>query len=102
MIDGAPVKMGGKEWVVPALSFGQLRRLMPQINSLAGFVGVPSDEQIDGMGAIIHAALSRNYPEVTLEEVIDMLDLSNAANVLMAVMGQAGLVQSGEPKAGNP
>lgn len=102
MIEGAKINMGGQEWVVPALSFGQLKRLMPKINTLSA-VGADMDAgQMDAITEVVQAAMSRNYPEMTVERVADMLDMANAGQVVRAVMGQSGLVPSGEAQAGNP
>lgn len=96
IIDGVKIKMGGKEYEVPALSFGQLRRLMPKIASLSAIGADIQPEQMDAITEIVHAALSRNYPDITREAVEDMIDLRNAGAVISAVMGQSGLVPSGE------
>lgn len=101
MIDGAKIKMGDQEWIVPALSFGQLKRLMPKINKLSTVSSDMDDEQMDAITDVVQAAMSRNYPDMTVEKVADMLDMANAGQVVRAVMGQSGLVQSGEAQAGN-
>ena len=100
MIDGHPVKMGGKDYTVPALSFKQLRQLQPAIALIGNIGSVPTDEQMSAVVDIVHAALSRNYPELDKDGVEDQLDLSNIRPVLEAVMGAAGLTK-GEAKAGN-
>ena len=100
MIDGAPVKMGGKEWVVPALSLGQIKRLAPKIEGLATLSNMLTADQVTNVCEIVHAALKRNYPELTLEEVEDMVDMANMRAVIQTVMGQAGLVAKGEAEAG--
>ena len=89
--EGVSVSMGGKAWVVPALSFGQLKRLGPKIASLSAVKGVPTDAQMDVVCEIVQAALLRNYPEIQLAEIEEMIDLRNAESVILAVMGAAGL-----------
>ena len=42
---------------------------------------------------VVHAAVIRNYPALTKEEVEDLIDLGNAAVIIKAVMGQSGLVR---------
>ena len=102
MIEGVKISMGGNTYEVPALSFGQIKRLMPTIGQISTDAkGGMSDTQMVAMGDIVHAALSRNYPDVTRDQVDDMLDLRNAPEVIKAVMGQSGLVSSGEAQAGN-
>jgi len=34
MIPGVAVAMGGQDWMVPPLTLGQLRRLMPKVRQL--------------------------------------------------------------------
>lgn len=96
IIDGVKIKMGGKEYEVPALSFGQLRRLMPKIESLSSLGATVTAEQMDAIGELVFEALKRNYPDITREAVEDMIDLRNAGAVIAAVMGQSGLVSKGE------
>ncbi len=36
---------------------------------------------------VIHSALSRNYPELTIEDVEELVDLGNFSEVFQAVMG---------------
>ena len=67
---------------------------------------MPTPEQMQGVCEIVHAALSRNYDDLTIEQVEDIIDLRNAGAVIQAVMGQSGLTQSkdaapGEAPAGN-
>lgn len=103
LIDGVKIKMGGREWEVPALSFKQVRRLAPQIDALSSLsTSTISEEQMAGICTIVHAALSRNYPEVTLDQVEDFMDLRNAGPTILAVMGQSGFeAKSGEATAGS-
>ncbi|WP_155835256.1 hypothetical protein [Herbaspirillum sp. RV1423] len=101
LIDGIEVKMAGKTWVIPALSFKRLKQLRPKIAALAALNTLPEEEVIDDVCVIVHAAIIRNYPEVTLDEVQEMVDMSNMQRVIKAVMGQSGLVEKGEAGAGS-
>ncbi len=94
MIEGAKVTMGGKDWIVPSLSFRQVKNLLPKISSIPASAAVLSPDQMEVVTEIVQAALSRNYPEVSAEDVEDMLDLRNAQSILLAVMGQSGLEAS--------
>ena len=96
IIDGINIKMAGKEYVVPPLNFKQLRELKPQIESLNGIAGAPDDVQIGAVIQIVLAALSRNYPDLTQDDIETMIDLSNLKTVIGAIMGVSGLVASGE------
>ena len=101
MIPGVSVAMGGEEWVVPPLTLGQLRRLMPQVRQLTEIGASMGEAQIAVLVDIVAAALQRNYPEMTPGQVENMLDLGNASAVLNAVLTGSGLKPGGAP-AGEP
>ena len=94
MIEGALVKMGGKDWTVPALTFKQVRTLLPKLTTIPANAVVLTPEQMEVVTEVIHAAVSRNYPEITPDDIDDMLDLRNVQTILLAVMGQSGLEPS--------
>ena len=99
---GAWVTMGAKSWKVAPLNFKGLRELSPQLSRLKelapGSGQMPGPEQVDALGSVAHAALKRNYPDITLDDVLEDLDFSNFGAVLAAVMGASGLDK--EPKPG--
>ncbi|MBF0186160.1 MAG: hypothetical protein HQM06_17470 [Magnetococcales bacterium] len=96
--EGVTVHFAGSDWVVPALSLGQLKRLMPHFQTLQG--GQFSIEQIDSALQVIHAALSRNYPQIQMEDVEELVDLVTVPILMEAIMRASGLVRQGEVKAG--
>lgn len=98
--DGVKMKIGEDEYVVPPLSFRKLKALANDIKSLNN--NDPNlNEKMDVMVRIIHAALSRNYPDITLDKVEEILDFGNVVPVIQAIMGTSGLVKmSGEMQAG--
>ena len=99
MIPGVTVAMAGREWTVPPLTLGQLRRLMPKLRQLT-VIGAGMDEaQLGIVVEVVAAALSRNYPDLGVERVEELLDLGNAAQVVTAVLTGSGL-QPEEPRAG--
>lgn len=94
LIDGVTVNMGGKDWIVPALSFKQLRELLPKIQSLDQN---DKDSMVDEkhtmiVTELVKAALSRNYPDVTIEDVENMLDIRNSSILMLAIMGKGNAV----------
>jgi len=97
MIPGVAVAMGGHDWVVPPLTLGQLRRLMPQVRQLTEIGASMGEAQIAVLVDIVTAALQRNYPEMTPGEVENLLDLGNASAVLNAVPTGSGLKPDGAP-----
>lgn len=103
LIDGVSIKIGVKEYIVPALNFKQIRTLMPKIQQLTNIGATMNDEQMDNVFTVIHAAISRNYPEINKEFLEENIDMNNVRPIINAIMGQSGLVKaSGEATAGNP
>src|SRR5438105_11136374 len=95
MVPGVAVAMGGQDWIVPPLTLGQLRRLMPKVRQLTE-IGVSMGEaQINVLIDIVAPALQRNYPQMTPDRVGSLLDLGNASAVLNAVLPGSGLKPSG-------
>lgn len=92
LIDGVKLNLGGVEYVIPPLSLGAVRRLMPKIEKLTGNVDITamSGELLDAIAEIICAAMQRNYPDMTQEKVLDVLDMKNMGQVIGAVLGQSG------------
>lgn len=102
MIDGITIKAGDREFIVPPLNFRRIRKLSKEIASLADMkVGAAmNDEQLDTFMAIIHSALTRNYPDLTMDALEDLIDLRNMQEIMKAVMGVSGFVQAGGPVPG--
>jgi len=91
VIPGLTIAMGGADWVVPPLTLGQLRRLMPRLQQLGEVGAAMAEPQIAVLIDVVAAALQRNYPDMTAERVEELLDLGNAAAVLGAVLTGSGL-----------
>lgn len=98
LLPGVSIAMGGRQWTVPPLTLGQLRRLLPKLRQLTEAAATPGDSDIDLLVEIVTEALSRNYPDVTAAAVESLLDIGNAGMVLNAVLAGSGL-QSGEASA---
>lgn len=103
--EGVQVRIGNRQWVMPSLSVGQAERYWPQLLNLDQ-TGVSADEvkqlmpaKFDDMVTIIHAALSRNYKDLTAQQLKDMVSIGQLRQLMMIVMGQSGFDQSaGEPQ----
>src|SRR5262249_40513292 len=85
------IRRGGGVGLVPPLTLGQLRRLMPRVRQLTEIDASMGDVQIGVLVEIVATALQRNYPEATAEMVENLLDLGNASAVLNAVLTGSGL-----------
>jgi len=79
MIPGVAVEMNGQEWVVPPLTLGQLRRLMPKLRQLTDIGAAMGEEQIAVLVEIVSAALQRNYPDLTSDDVEGSISATPAA-----------------------
>ena len=91
LIPGAPIKLGNRDYIVPALSFGQIKRLKTEL-TLTDNPTVMTDTVFDGIITIIVAALSRNYPKLTRKEVEDFIDFNNVKPLMQAIKGESGFI----------
>lgn len=98
-VEGVPLILAGNEYLVPALSLAAFRRLGPRLAALES----SGDRlaQMGVMGEALHAAMRRNYPELTLEQVEEMFDLRTIEAAFQAVLGQSGVVPH-KPGEGTP
>jgi hypothetical protein len=101
MFSGPTCKIGDKEYIVPALSLGQLRGgMLKKLQDHDTFVA--EGKLFDTMtlrGEIIIAALRRNYPDLDENVIWDNLDMSNTGPVWLAVLGASGFTEPTAPPA---
>lgn len=92
MIEGKAINLGGKEYTVPPLSLGQIRKLQKDIERIGQLDAASLDDAaVDTMLKVVHAGISRNYSEMTLDELAEIIDLGNLRAVTEAVLGVSGL-----------
>lgn len=89
---GYAVSLGGKEYVFAALSLGSVEMLQDKISAVTA--GGDVMKQIGSIIDISHASLKRNYPEITREEVADLIDISNIEGIFLNIMSTSGMVAS--------
>ncbi len=111
-----PARNRGGEWVqvgdevyrIPPLAFRHVQELQEEVTGLAVMGTRPTADQMKTVTKIVHSAMQRNYPELTVDQVDDMLDLGNYQQVLGAVLAIGGFVEKkggaepGEAQAGAP
>jgi hypothetical protein len=85
---GITLSLGGTDYVVPPLNLRTLQELQDRLVAFSGGVDAAS---ISVVIDALHGALARNYPEITREACIDLLDLENMVDVMQAVMDVSGL-----------
>jgi hypothetical protein len=84
----------GTIYTVPPLTLGQIDRRQDALGKLQSGNVLFNKEDRDTAVDVIHAALQRNYPDLTPEHVRDeLLDAANIQIALAAVMGASGLVE---------
>ncbi len=91
---------GGKTYVVPPLSLGALERLQGKLASLSS-ASATDPESIKTVVDAAHSALKRNYPEMTRDEVAELVDLGNMHEVINCVMDVAGMRRKAADDAKN-
>jgi hypothetical protein len=92
--DGVMVKLGGDEYVIPPLNFRQLKIMFPLIEELNN--QTEPMKRMENVVKLAHAALSRNYEDMTIERVEELIDMGNLKAVSEAIMGVSGFVARGE------
>src|SRR5271156_3917475 len=97
MLPGIKIEIGAREWTVPPLTLGQLRRLAPELGKITAHASMLDAEVIAAVIRVVAAALLRNYPDLAEETVEEMLDLGNAGEVLNAVLAGSGLRRGARP-----
>lgn len=88
-VKGIPVDFSGTERIVPPLSLGALEQLQDGLAEFAGDIRDP--KQVALIVDSAHAALRRNYPDITRAEVADSIGLENMKEVMEAVMDISGV-----------
>ena len=91
---GDPVDLGGMSYIVPPLSLGAVKALLPTIQRIViGQGGAVADPfgQLDDVLDICHAALLRNYPELSRDALVELVDLTNFSELVAAVVRRSGL-----------
>lgn len=99
LIDGVTVTLRGRDFVIPPMTFGQIKRNAADISRIqsGGEIGL---DMLPVMATIIHGAMACNYPEMTIEQLEeDCLDLGNAREAMAAIMGVSGMVAAGQGNA---
>lgn len=104
----APVAaLGGREFFIPALSLRQARvvvpgllKLLPRLNAIQTRIGAGDplaaaqleQDDFDVMIDIVHAGLSRAYPDFTRDDLLDLeAGFSDLAGALAIIAKQTGL-----------
>lgn len=101
LIPGVTIVLNGQEYILPPLNVDALEAYWETIQSWAA----PPESLIQRLlqvTEVIHAALTRNYPELALQEVKRAVDLRNFEEMVGLLLEGSGLVgkSPGESEAG--
>jgi hypothetical protein len=91
---------GGRVYIIPPLSLGALQRLQDKLSSLNDRTALDPV----AMGVVVealHAALARNYPDMTSADVAELVDVSQIGDVMSAVLDVSGLQRKAQADAKN-
>lgn len=94
--DGLVVRMGGRDYVVPPLTLAQLRKYEEDLRKVRDITPFSPLAEVEPAIRVIHAAMTRNYPDLTQEALEDILDLGNVMPAFLAVCAMSGLERTGE------
>lgn len=92
-VAGHSYELSGKTYVIPALSLRSVQQLKDKI---LGFQNGDPMSQVADIADIAIAAFNRNYPDMTRDELLDMIDMNNMPEIIMIIMGQSGLIPKKE------
>jgi len=90
MIKGVSLELGdGNTYVMPPLSLGALEILQERLN--ANYAGALDPEYIKAVIDSAHLALQRNYPDITRQQVGNLIGLESMDLVFKAVLDVSGM-----------
>jgi hypothetical protein len=92
LLDGVTLRIGRRDYVVPPLNLRGVKR----VQALAPALNSEGPESIDAGIEVIQMAVSRNYPDITREQLEEDIDLGNLEGLVKAVVQIAGFK---DPKA---
>lgn len=88
-VKGITLDFSGRRMVVPPLSLGALEQLQERLAAFSGDISDP--DQVRTVIDSAHAALRRNYPDMTRIDVAEAIGLENMLEVMEAVMDVSGM-----------
>ncbi len=90
---GSRITLGDREFVVPSLSVIDARDKWPDILKLnSGMTAAEFPERLGKVLEIVHAAVVRNYPDLTIDELGQYVSAVNAGDLLLTVAQESGFV----------
>lgn len=87
--EGIAKTIGGVEYIIPPINLRTLKQLQSEIEHFQD--GTVNAESIDTAITVIHSALKRNYPDLSIDDVSDLVDVANMFELFEIVMDVSGL-----------
>jgi hypothetical protein len=87
-IPGTEINLGGRVFIMPPLNLNAVKRLGVQMGTLGK--AETFEENLSQSMPIIHAALVRNYPDLKVEELGELIDFGNFGEVMAALVKISG------------
>ena len=84
MLEGVKVELNGREFIAPPVNLAFVR-------AHSDFFEGRKSPTLAFMSDAIFASLKRNYPDLTQDELEDVLDVGNMKQAFNAVMGTSGV-----------
>lgn len=86
--EGKKITVGGTDWVVPPMNFKQIKEHKTLLESLGSLnpSDVKSTKLLEVLPVIL-AAFQRNYPDMTMEKLEEIVDYGNFKAAFEAAMG---------------
>jgi len=92
------ITLGGRDFAIEPLKLGQLRALLDALDDLNGKTG---GAVIDAAARVIHAALIRSIPDLTLDAVLDHeATMDEVTAAVGAILEAAGLSRTTDDGVG--
>jgi hypothetical protein len=88
---GVVVRLGERDFIIPPLSLGQLETHKELIAKTRAIDSTDIYALMREALPLIHAAISRNYPVVTLAELAELVDIVNYRTVINEIFGVSAL-----------
>lgn len=95
-LDGVKVDIGGTVFIVPPMNIGTFKRTKADRAAL-GDPQTTEDDRIDAAVRVVHASLLRNYPDLTIAEVENLLTFANLRRVLPDVVAAWSASEDSDP-----
>ena len=90
-IDGFPIRLAGKDWILAPLNFLQIRKTLKQ--AFTDLRSEDPDLRFDAFFKVIQGSLVQNHPDITIEQIESMTNPGNVMAIVETIMEASGMVK---------